>query len=175
MADIKTAYGTGKQSLTITLNSLASSVTDGRQSTPVDNGTNKFLDALVQVKLTLPSTGSPANDKRVYVYAYGTTDPSGDSHPKEITAAGAQATIGTADAAYVLNSAGTPLRLIGSIAVPNIVSGSNGIIISNPMSVAAAFGGRLPQEWGIAVRNYCGLTLHSSGCEAWYQGVYATA
>jgi hypothetical protein len=43
------------------------------------------------------------------------------------------------------------------------------------MSVAGAFGGRLPPKWGIVVRNYCGVTWHSSGCSAWYQGVYATA
>jgi hypothetical protein len=175
MADIKIAYGTGKTSFTITLNSLASSATDGRQSTAVDNGTDKFLDALVQVKITLPSTGTPANDKRIYIYAYGTADPSGNSHPQEVTAAGAQATVGTSDAAYVMNSAGTPLRLIGTVGASHIISGSNGIIVSNPLSVAAAFGGRMPQEWGIVVRNYCGLTLHSSGNEAWYQGIYATA
>lgn len=171
MADIKTAYGTGKVSLLGSV-SLSSSATAGKQSATIDNGSNKYLDALVQVQVTMPTSGSPANDKRLYVYAYGTADPSGNLQPKEVTAAGAQATIGGSEADYTMNNYGSPLRLIGSIALTHIISGSAGVVISNPMSVAAAFGGRLPQEWGIVARNYCGLTVT---VEAWYQGIYATA
>src|SRR5262245_33507560 len=70
---IQTSYGSSGNALTITLASLASSATAGQESTAVDNTTDKFLDALVFVKLR-PTTGTIANDKCAYVYAYGTVD-----------------------------------------------------------------------------------------------------
>lgn len=172
-SDIKTKYGSTNQTITITLNSLASSQTAGRQSTEVDNTSDLFLDALVTVKLTFPTAGSLANDKTVYVYAWGVVDTSGPTRPGEIASASANSTIGATDAAYTINANGTPLSLIGMINTPTLNTSSNGVIVSNPMSVAAAFGGNLPPKWGIVIVNFCGVTLHSSGNSAWYQGVLA--
>jgi len=39
------------------------------------------------------------------------------------------------------------------------------------MSVATAFGGLLPQRWGLIVHNKTGQTLKSSDCSAFYQGL----
>jgi hypothetical protein len=155
--DIKTAFG-ATTALTITLNGLASSATGARESTVVDNGTNLYLDALVTVIFEL-AAGSPANDKAVYVYAYGSED--GTNYTDNATGA---------DAAITLRDP-TNLRLIGVIACPD----AGGLSYkSHPMSVAAAFGGRLPRKWGIVVRNYTGVAGESSGCSASYSGVYAT-
>ena len=41
-----------------------------------------------------------------------------------------------------------------------------------PFSVAAAFGGLLPQRWGIVIVNNTGATLDASVGAAEYQGVY---
>lgn len=171
----KTVYGTTAQAITCTLTSLASSATAGRQSTPVDNTTNLFLDAFVQVQMTIPTGGSVANDKCIYVYAYGTADTTTPNYGDERGVAGTQATIGASDAAYSMTDptvgGSPPLRLLGIIQVPVAPTGTNAVYTSAPMSVAQAFGGFLPAKWGIVVRNYCGITAHSSGCSAWYQGL----
>jgi hypothetical protein len=172
-ADIKTKYGATATAITITFTSMASSQTVGRQSTEIDNTTNLFLDALVSVKTTWPTAGTIANDKTVYVYAWGITDSTTPIRPGEIISATTNSTIGASDAAYTINAAGTPLTLIGSIPIPTLNTSANGIVVSNPMSVAAAFGGSLPAFWGIVIINFSGVTLHSAGCSAWYQGVLA--
>jgi hypothetical protein len=158
MASIKAEYA-ASAAISITLNSLANSATAGRESAAVDNSSNKYLDALVRVEVTL-AAGSPANDKTVYVYAYGSED--GTNYTDNATGSDAALT----------QRVPSNLRLIGAIATPD----SGGLLYkSNPMSVAAAFGGILPRKWGIVVRNYSGLALHTSGHAASYTGVYATS
>lgn len=144
MATVQTAYAT-PTTLTITLTSLASSATAGRESTAVDNGTTLYLDALVQVKTKL-AAGTPANDKAIYVYAYGSVD--GTTFPDTVTGV---------NAAITLNDP-TQLRLIGVI---NATTSAQ-VCLSEPMSVAQAFGGILPETWGIVVRNYSGVALSST-------------
>lgn len=158
MASIKNAYGSNNQTITITLASLASG--SARQSTAVDNTSNLFVDALVQVKIKTGS-GSPANPKIINVYAYGTAN-GGTSYSD-----GASGT----DGSITLTSP-TNAVLIGSI---NAVAATT-TYISSPMSVAAAFGGVLPDHWGIIVENQEGQTLDATGSNhaAFYQGVYQT-
>src|SRR5438093_2203294 len=120
-SNVKTAYGTTATAITITLTSLASSATAGRQSTPVDNTSNLFLDALVQVQLTVPTGGSSANDKCAYVYVFATADTTTPNYADERSVAGTQATIGTADAAYSVADptvSGTPLILAKVVPIP---------------------------------------------------------
>lgn len=157
MADLKLALA-ASSALTITLNSLASSATAGRESTVVDNGTNLYLDALVTVIAKL-AAGTPANDKAIYVYAYGSED--GTNYDDPATGA---------DAAITLRDP-TNLRLIGVINTPD----SGALSYKKTFSVAQAFGGILPRKWGIVVRNYTGVAFDSTGCSASYSGVYATS
>jgi hypothetical protein len=156
MADIKAKYGSSNQSITITLNSLASSATAGRESTYVDNATNLYLDALVTVIISFPNL-APANDQAIYVYAYGTAD-GGSNYTGGVTGS---------DAAYTMDSQ-TPLKLIGTIPTP-----TQNKTYKGTFSVAAGFNGILPERWGIYVRNYGGQTLSASGNSAHYQGVLA--
>ncbi len=168
----KTLYGTTNQAITITLNSLASSATAGRQSTVIDNRTNLYLDALVQVKFQIATGGSAANDKAVYVWVFGTADDT--NFAAERSVAGTQATIGTSDAAFSPADptvAGTPLILAKVIAVPVAPTSTAGVYVCSPFSVANCFGGVLPAQWGIVVRNYTGQAFDSSGCSAFYQGI----
>jgi hypothetical protein len=157
MADTKTKYGTGGQSISITINSLASDAK--RESTAVNNATSGFLDALVQVKIATNTTTPSSDDKCVYVYAYGTAD-GGTSYSGN--ASGADGAFGT-DPQQLENC-----RLIAVIYAPS----QNNIYESDAMSVAAAFGGLLPQRWGIIVHNRTGQTLKSGDCSAVYQGIY---
>ena len=152
MADIKSKYGTAT-SITCTINSLASSSTAGRESTAVDNTTNLYLDALVTVKLVYPNL-APANDKAVYIWAYGWDE---TNYTGGCTGS---------DAAYTRDDP-TVLRLIGVVPTPT----QNKTYYGGPFSVAAAFGGILPSKWGIVVQNYSGQTL-STGCTATYVGIH---
>ncbi len=66
MTDILAKYGTSNQALTITLASLANN--GQRESTVIDNSSNKYLDALVSVKVKT-GAGTPGTGPVVNVYA----------------------------------------------------------------------------------------------------------
>lgn len=153
MATIKQLYGTSAQAITCTITTLASSATACRASTAVDNTTNLFLDALVQLNVTLSATAT-ANDKAVYVWAYGTAD-GGTTYTDGVT--------GT-DAAFTRTDPPN-LRLIGVLSTPTASNSYK----SGPMSVAAAFGGILPDHWGVVVQNFSGSAFTAGA--VLYQGV----
>lgn len=163
MADAKLAYGAATATaITCTLASLASSATAGREGTAIDNTTNKFLDALVQVSAKL-AAGTPINDKAIYVYAYAATDHTSPTYTGGVTGS---------DAAYTMKDP-TPLRLLGVIPCPDAGALTYD---GGPWSVAAVFGGILPGKWGIFVRNFTGLALDSTegNHKKLYVGVYGT-
>jgi hypothetical protein len=155
MADIKAKYGSSNQAIAITINSLANDAK--RESTAVDNSANCFLDALVQVKIATNTAADSTGDKSVYVYAYGTTD-GGVTYSGN--ASGSDAAFGT-DPQQLNNC-----KLIGVIYAPT----QNKIYESDPMSIASAFGGLLPQYWGIIIHNKTGQALKNGDCSAFHQG-----
>lgn len=153
MSDFKSKYGANGQAITVTFTSLANN--GARQSTPVDNSSNLYLDALVSVKVKSAGSSTSAAGY-VNVYAYGTTD--GGTTYGGVT--------GTTDGAVTLTSPPN-VRLIGVI---NVVANST-TYESGPFSVASAFGGVLPEKWGIVIENKSGATLDASIGSAWYQGI----
>jgi hypothetical protein len=158
VATINEAFGTSNQALTIT--SAATLASNGQASSAaVDNSTNLYLDALVSVKVTTAASGVSATGY-VNVYAAGTTDGG-------TTYGGGEANMGT-DHSVTLTS---PPNIV-LIGVINAVAAST-TYWKTAMSVAAAFGGTLPQKWAIVVENKSGAAL--TACTANYQGVDATA
>jgi hypothetical protein len=159
--DNKLAYGT-PANLTITLTSLASSATAGRESDAISNASDKFADVHVYVKVKTQNSGTIGNDSAVYVYAYGSSDEGTPQYPDTVTGA---------DAGITLNSP-TQLKLIGKL----FISAINTTYKSDALPLAWAFGGALPKRWGIVLRNYCGTALSSSGSDhrVHYQGIYST-
>ncbi len=154
MSNVKTAYGSNNQAITITLTSLANNAQ--RQSTAIDNTANLFLDALVFLKI---KSGAASGTGYFNVYAYGTSD-GGTTYSD-----GATGTDGTITLTSPPN-----MRLIGVVnMVANAVTYEGG-----PFSVAAAFGGVLPDHWGIVVENKSGAAFDGTTASAWYQGAYAT-
>lgn len=152
----KAAYGTSNQTITITIASLGSG--SSQSSAAVDNTSNLFLDALVQIKIK--SAGSSTSSTGfVNVYAYGSSD-GGTSYPE-----------GAGTNTSVTLTAPPNVRLIGFL---NVVANST-TYISEPFSVAAAFGGSLPAFWGIILQNNSGATLDATAGNhfAIYQGVQA--
>lgn len=153
-ATVKALFGTSNQAFTITLTSRTN--TACQESTVIDNSTSLYLDALVMVKVKANASGTGSNGV-VNVYAYGTAD-GGTTYSGSATGS---------NAAYT-PTVPTQLRLIGTI---NVVA--NGVTYNGgPFSVANAFGGVLPEKWGIVVENLSGATLDASVGNAWYQGVY---
>jgi hypothetical protein len=161
MATVKTAYGTSGQALTITLTSLADATSAGRESTSVSNSTDLFLDVLISAKIKTQNSGAISAPSAVFVYAYGSVD-GGSEWPDTVT--------GT-DAAITLNSP-TQLKLLGAIYVAAINTTYKG----GPWSLAALYGGRMPEKWGVVVVNDCGTALSATGSDhaVEWQGVYAT-
>lgn len=153
--DIKQKFGTSNQAFTLTIASLTSG--SARESTAIDNSSNVFQDALVQVKIKSAGSGTSGTGY-VNIYAYATAD-GGTTYSDGCTGS---------DAAVTLTSP-TNLKLIG---VLNVVANAT-TYKSSPFSVAAAFG-VLPDHWGIVIENKTGATLDATGGNhaAFYQGVY---
>lgn len=157
MSDIKLAFGAAGQALTITLAELAD---EGiRASAAVDNGTNLYGEALAMVMVTTGGSGGDAGDV-VRVYAYGTVD-GGTSYSGEAT--GTDGALTTTDNLVLLD-------VIKAEAATTT-------FYSRVISVAQAFGGVLPDEWGIVIENATGAALDADAGDHWvkYQGVYATS
>lgn len=158
--DIKAQLGT-VQTFTVTnLHSLASSATAGWQSDQVDNTTNEYLDALVQVKLDFANT-APANSRGAYVYAAGGLETGVLSNP----ASGTEGAITLLDVTANQQN----LRLIGFAPYTT----ADEVVESSPMSVAAAFGGVLPPFWSIVIINHSGAALAASGNTVKWVPVFA--
>lgn len=153
MSDIKAKFGTSNQAITCTITSLANN--GQRQSTAVDNSSNLFLDALVTVIVKTAGSGTSSTGY-VAVYAYGTAD--GGTNYSD----GASGS----DGSITLTSPPN-VKFLGVInAVANSTTYKGG-----PFSVAAAFGGVLPEKWGIIIQNTTGGTLDASVGSAHYQGI----
>lgn len=160
MANVKTAYGTAGQALTITLINLADSSTAGRQSTAVDNTSGLWLDALISAKFGL-TTGTISAPSAVYVYAYASVD-GGSTYPDTMT--------GT-DGNVTMNNP-TQLKLLGAV----YCTAQSTVYKGGPWSLASLYGGRMPAFWGVFVLNDSGIALDATaGNQAiTWQGVYAT-
>jgi hypothetical protein len=139
--DIKGKFGANSQALTITLASLGS--TSARASTAIDNSSNVYEDILFFLKVK-SGASSTSTSGVVNVYAVGSVD-GGTTYGENATGS---------DAGITLTSPPQP-RLIGQV---NVVANAT-TYYSELMSVAAAFGGRLPQYIVIIIENRTGGTL----------------
>lgn len=144
--------------MTVTnLNSLASSTTTGWQSAAVDNTTNVYEDAHVQVIVDMANT-APANDKCLYVLAYSALETTYTS-----PASGSEGTVTLTN----ITNTGQNIRQIGIIPYTT----QDEVIESSVMSVASAFGGILPAKWGIIIANYSGAAIAATGNSVKWIGV----
>lgn len=158
MSALKSLYA-ASTALTLTLASLASdaALIAGRQSTPVDNSTLLHVDAIVGGKVTTGT--SPTNATQIEIWLFATYD--GTTY-----SAGA----GAADANFSPTGEKTLMSLLQIIPTD---ATSNHTYEWGPFSVARAFGGVLPQKWGVFVVHNTGVALNATGGnhEAKYTGV----
>lgn len=156
-------YGSSTSLACTSFNSLGSSSTAVASSAVgITSTTNNITDIMISVGVTVGAI-TPSATTLVYIYAYGSEDglvyPGGQSGSVEV--------LGT-DSAETLSSFGNNLKFLGSI----MCHTASIQIVSNPMSLAAAFGGLLPRKWGIVVQNQSGVALAASGNFVKYTEVY---
>ncbi len=156
--------------ITITLASLATSSTllAGRQSTIVDNTSNKFIDAILFGQITAGTTLTAGNIA-VYVFAPIKIVSSTASYP---TATATALTESDGAATFESGQLGS-LKLAGNM-VTNTTNSR--VYTLEPVSVASLFGGVLPPKWGIWVTQSTNANLDATAGNHWmhYTGITYT-
>lgn len=134
-----------------------------RASTAVDNSSNLYLDAQVGGIVRVHASVAPTNGGTIDIYAYGSYD--GTNYT-----AGASGT----DGAYTADGEEGLFKLLETIVVD---TSTNVDYVWGPVSVAAAFGGFLPNKWGLAAENNTGQALDTTGTnnETQFFGVKITS
>jgi hypothetical protein len=155
VATATVVYGTTTAG-TLTLTSLATSATlvAGRQSAVIDNTATLAIDYMVRLKTKLGATGTA--NTQIEVWAFGGMT-SGDFPQDDSDAA-----LGATDAGKTLSpSKKAQMKLLHIQPI-----GSDGANASYDIligSLAQAFGGVVPEFWGIWVTHNTGGNLSSTG------------
>ena len=148
MATLTPVYGT-KVTMTMTLASLASdtNLVAGRESTAVDQkDTDDAIDCLVGGKVRTGT--SPTASRQIEVWLYGSYD--------DTTFSGGA----TGSDANLTPSEKTLMKLLTVIPTGNT---SDKDYQWGPFSVAQAFGGMLPVQWGVYIVHNTGVNLNATG------------
>jgi hypothetical protein len=139
--------------ITMDLSALGSSATfvAGRESSQVDNTTNKYVDVLVSGSVSVGTT--PTANTSILVYVYGADT--------SLATTAIDVLDGT-DSAETLTNTGilNALRLGAAINVPAATSDVQYFVL--PFSVAALFGGVVPKFWGLFVAHNTAVNLRSN-------------
>lgn len=139
--------------ITMDLAGLASSSTfvAGRESTQIDNTTNKYVDARVRGSVSVGTT--PTINTLINVYVWG-AETSLATAPVDV--------LDGTDSAETLTNAGilSSLRLAAQINVAATTSDLAYPIL--PFGVAALFGGTMPKFWGLFVSHNTGVALRNT-------------
>lgn len=144
MATQTTNYGT-RAPLTITLASLGNGAY--RESTEVDNSTDKAVDGILHGKITTGT--SPTSGSSIAVYVAGSD--------------GAGARMGNMTG---VDSAITPAGEQAQFEIARIIpvdATTNHTFEFFVGSIAALFGGVMPKKFSVIVLNSSGVALHSTG------------
>jgi hypothetical protein len=157
MATATPVYGT-PTAMTITIASLASDTTlvAGRASTALDQkDTLDAIDVLVGGKITTGTSPTAARQIEVWAFAsYDDTEFSGSA---------------TGSDANLTPDEKTTMRLLQVIPTVNT---TNKTYKFGPFSIANAFGGTVPVQFGIYVVHNTGVVLHATGSN--HEIVYTT-
>lgn len=139
--------------ITMDLANLASSATfvAGRESTQIDNTSNKYIDALVSGKVSVGTT--PTANTTIVVYVWGADT--------SLATTAIDVLDGT-DSAETLTNVGilNALRLGAAVSVPANTSDVAYEVL--PFSVASLFGGVMPKFWGLYVAHSTAVNLRNS-------------
>jgi len=161
--DYRLGYGSSAD-LTITLASLATSsdLLAGRESTAVDNSTDKYLDFLLGGKVTTGT--SPTVNTRIQICVVGILN---DTDWPDV--------FDGTDSAETITSDGIKNSCVRVLADITVSATSDRSYPFGPLSVAAAFGGTMPKKFSVFVTHNTGVNLNATGSnhEISVTGVYA--
>lgn len=132
--------------LTITLASLATSSTAGRESTAINNDTDAGIDAELGGFITTGT--SPTANNSIEIWVTGSYD-------------GTSFTGGAAGTDGALTPQNKALLKLAQII--QVTGTSNQKYTFHLGSVATLFGGVMPTKWGVWVLNNSGAALHATG------------
>lgn len=164
-------YGSTTSISCTSFNNLANSTTALASSAAATTSTsNNIVDAMVQVKLTSPATMTASASTIVSIFAYGSL--SGDAGWYAGASTGTIETVDGSDKAITVSANGNNLRFLGTVLMHTTTAGTSIVYQSEPMSIAAAFGGIMPRKWGIVIMNQSGAALPASGHECKYTEIY---
>lgn len=153
-----------KANITITLASLG----DGgyRESAGLDNTTNKYMDCLIGGSIRV---GTVIADGSISILAYGSHD-GGVIMSGGLIGTDETITWGTTPSTSSVEGF-NQLKHLATISV-DTTDDDNDIEFAG-LSLAAAFGGSVPEDWGIVVLNETGVALHATqtNTEIHYQGI----
>jgi hypothetical protein len=142
--------------ITMDLANLATSSTFlvGRESTQVDNTTNKFIDCLVSGFISVGGTGNNVTtNTSINIYVWGADTSLATKNLNVLDGTDSGASLSNAG---ILNA----LRFGASISV--LVNTSEFEYIVLPFSVASLFGGVMPKFWGLFVSHNTGQSLRNT-------------
>jgi len=168
MATIKPSYAT-PVAIACTVANLA----DGgyRESDYVDNSTNLYMDAHVGGKIQV---GTVTTDGQIEIWAYGSWD--GVDYSGGLAGVNETVTWSATPTPASASAEGyNQLKLLGVVSVDTTDDDND--IEFGPFTVAPAFGGIMPEKWGIVVKNSTGVALHATGTNnsIKYRGISYTA
>jgi hypothetical protein len=149
--------------MTLTSSALASAATllAGRQSTVADNTSTLNVDHLVGG--TLVTTATTTTNTQLQVWAFATFD-GGTTF---------SAGLGASDANFTVDAGGKNLMRLLTV-IPNITTTAV-TYAWGPFSVAQAYGGVLPQKWGIFIVQNTGTALAAGGVTKYIPVNYTSA
>jgi hypothetical protein len=155
MATIITQTDSSNTNITFDISSLAHDDTflAGRESTQIDNTSNNYVDAIVDVKGITGGATTPAIGDRIHLRVWG-SDVSLATTPIDVLDGTDSAE--TLAHSQVLHS----LRLAGSCETQ--VATASLVYYIQPFSVASLFGGKMPKFWGLFLSHSLGGTLAAS-------------
>lgn len=160
----------GNTAITFDISSLGSSSTfvAGRESSEIDNTSNKYVDALVNVRpITGHASTAPTVGQLILLWLWGADTSLGTNAIDVLDGTDSAETLGHV---AVLNS----LKLVGSAAVTVATAGLAYPIA--PFSVAAQFGGVMPKYWGLFLaHNHTGALAASQSGLFSYNGITYTS
>jgi hypothetical protein len=139
--------------ITCGVESTASSSTfaAGRESSVIDNTSNKYVDALLAGKIRVGT--SPTANTQIIVYVFAPLDDT-PTYPDVMD--------GT-DSTETLTSVGVGQGFLKLAAVLNVDSNtSDRDYAFGPVSVAQLFGGVMPSRWALFVTHNTGVNLNST-------------
>jgi len=133
---------------TITITQTGLTNNSYRQSTAFDNSTTRYEDGLIGGSIQVGTT--PTDKTTIEIFLYGTFD-GGTNYT-----AGCSGT----DGAYTADG---EEGLLPRAAIIYVDTTTDQDYVWGPISVAAVFGGRMPQKFGAVIQNKSGVTTNATG------------